>query len=478
MSERSDANGGDAAVLRDELSRVRQEAGRALAQLRHELDHLRESQDSMRDVDSVTEQIAMQQELDTMRNTLHDKERMVDSTAVQCQRLEDELEDQHLAYEGLKQDLERKMRSLAEARDQAERMTQERHEIEARYQALVTAGRHSVSASDVSERSSARSSASTRRFAGGLFAGALLAAVGVAVWILLGSPRGEEAHAPDSPGGEPALTSAPDTVPDEPAVFAPKAGDAGEQLPRPETLSTLTDLLSDGSAGPPMVALNGGAFVMGKLRALPSDDAGPAHEVRLGGFLIGVTEVTFEEYDRFVRDTGRRSPDDFGWGRGRRPVGDVSWDDARAYAEWLSRRTGKRYRLPSEAEWEYAAAAGKRTTYWWGFEAGSGRAVCFDCGSRWDGLSSAPVASFGPNPLGLHDTAGNLMEWVEDCYHPNYIGAPLDGRARGGVICRFRVARGGAFNKPARSMRATARHHFAPETRIDYLGFRLARDEG
>jgi formylglycine-generating enzyme required for sulfatase activity len=237
------------------------------------------------------------------------------------------------------------------------------------------------------------------------------------------------------------------------------------------------DRLSDGSAGPSMLKIEGGDFTMGRRLALPDEDDGPAHHVHLESFLIGATEVTFEEYDRFARATGRRFPRDFGWGRGQRPVVDVSWEDARAYAQWLSRRTGKRYRLPSESEWEYAAAGGQTTFFWWGIQPGHGRAVCFDCGTQWDNRSSAPVASFQPNPYGLYDTAGNVMEWVEDCYHPDYVGAPPNGNPRGREDCDLRVARGGAFNKPARSMHSTARHSLAPETRLNALGFRVARDE-
>jgi formylglycine-generating enzyme required for sulfatase activity len=237
------------------------------------------------------------------------------------------------------------------------------------------------------------------------------------------------------------------------------------------------DRLSDGSTGPLMLVLQGGGFTMGRQRALPYDDAVPAHQVLLGGFLISATEVTFDEYDRFARATGRRFPNDFGWGRGTRPVVDVSWTDARAYAQWLSASTEHRYRLPSESEWEYIAAAGRRSFFWWGDQVGPDRAVCFDCGTIWDNQSSAPVGSFAPSPLGLYDTAGNVMEWVEDCYHPNYEGAPANGQPRGEDGCPSRVARGGAFNKPARSMRPTSRHHFSPDTRISALGFRLARDE-
>jgi formylglycine-generating enzyme required for sulfatase activity len=238
----------------------------------------------------------------------------------------------------------------------------------------------------------------------------------------------------------------------------------------------MRDLLRDGSPAPLLVAIPEGQFTMGKVRALPSDDRGPAHPVKLEGFLLGAYEVTFEDYDRYVRATGARSPKDFGWGRGSRPVVDVSWSEAVAYARWLSDQTGQAYRLPSEAEWEYAAAAGTRTTFWWGFDVGEGQAVCFDCGTSWDNRSTAPVGSFAPNPRGLYDTAGNVMEWVADCYRPSYEGAPADGTPVTEDGCRDRVARGGAFNKPGRSMASTARHHFDPATRLDMIGFRVARD--
>lgn len=129
------------------------------------------------------------------------------------------------------------------------------------------------------------------------------------------------------------------------------------------------DTFKDGSKGPEMVRIDGGRFWMGSDRSVDSaagSNEQPRHEVSIDAFNIGKHEVTFEEYDAFVRSTGRRKPDDSGWGRGRRPVVDVSWDDAIAYAEWLSEQTGTRYRLPTEAEWEYAARAGTDTVYWWG----------------------------------------------------------------------------------------------------------------
>jgi formylglycine-generating enzyme required for sulfatase activity len=235
------------------------------------------------------------------------------------------------------------------------------------------------------------------------------------------------------------------------------------------------DRLRDGSFGPTMVELDGGSFRMGQ-NSMGGGDSGPERDVRLAPFLIGAYEVTFQQYDRFVRAAGRRFADDFGWGRAERPVVGVAWADAQAYADWLTRQTGKRYRLPSEAEWEFAARAGSRAAYPWGFGMEPGRALCFDCGSQWDNRSTAPVGSFPPNAFGLYDMAGNALEWVADCYTAGYDGAPTDGRARLDGDCANRVARGGAFNKPSASLKNHMRAKFVPETRLNMLGFRVARD--
>lgn len=459
------------------LARVQEEARQVLSQSRTDSDYLGDSLDISRDVDSVAEQTALQQEINIVRRTVQEKERLVDITAAQCRRLEDELEDQRLAYDGLKQDLERKKLSLAAAREQVERISHERNEIEERYQALLSSRHPAETRSQPVDKPRSGLRPSAARFLGGLATGIIGA--GVAFVLLL------QLDPPTFPDFRPSIAQEPVAPPRPQAVLrqasspvAEDAGLAGEPLQaRPVVLGTERDRLSDGSGGPLMLVLAGGDFIMGRQMALLNDDEGPAHGVRLGPFAIGATEVTFEEYDRFARATGRRFPGDFGWGRGTRPVVDVSWSDARAYARWLSGRSGRAYRLPSESEWEYAAAAGRRSFFWWGHTAGQGRAVCFDCGTIWDNYSSAPVGTFAPNPLGLYDTAGNVMEWVEDCYHPSYAGAPTNGRAWDEAGCRFRVARGGAFNKPARSMHATARHRFVPETRINALGFRLARDE-
>ena len=136
---------------------------------------------------------------------------------------------------------------------------------------------------------------------------------------------------------------------------------------------------------------------------------------------------------------------DRGWGRGNRPVINVSWKDAQSYVRWLSQRTGHRYSLPSESEWEYVARAGTDTRYSWGDEIGRNRANCDGCGSRWDDEQTAPVGSFSPNAWGVHDMHGNVWEWVEDCWNDSYVGAPSDGSAWESGECGYRVLRGGSW---------------------------------
>jgi formylglycine-generating enzyme required for sulfatase activity len=257
-----------------------------------------------------------------------------------------------------------------------------------------------------------------------------------------------------------------------PSASVPETRQPTER-PRP---AHVRDRLRSGGFGPDLVVLGPGKFSMGASDMTPDRAEMPAHPVEVGRFLIAATEVTFEDYDRFARETGAALPDDFGWGRGQRPVVGVSWGDAVAYTRWLSSQTGHLYRLPSEAEWEYAARAGSETFYWWGNEKGANNAVCFDCGSSWDNHRTAPVGSLSSNPFGLYDTAGNVSEWVADCWFPDYTGAPGNASPRTAPACQSRVARGGAFNKPAASMHSSTRHPFDPVTRIDMLGFRVARD--
>ena len=179
-------------------------------------------------------------------------------------------------------------------------------------------------------------------------------------------------------------------------------------------------------------------------------------------FAVGVYEVTFGEWDACVSDggCGGYRPNEWGWGRGRRPVVNVSWKDAKAYVAWLSGKTGETYRLLSEAEWEYVARAGTGTRYWWGDGIGRNRASCDGCGSRWDVRQTAPVGSFSANPFGLHDVHGNVSEWVEDCY---------------GGDCGRRVLRGGSWYDDPWNLRSAYRDGSTAGYRYSNTGFRVAR---
>ena len=207
--------------------------------------------------------------------------------------------------------------------------------------------------------------------------------------------------------------------------------------------------------------------------------SGPVRTVTIGKRIaIGRYEVTSAEYDRFADvDSSRSRPNDHGWGRGSRPVINVSQEDAKAYAAWLSEQTGKAYRLPSEAEWEYAARSGTETAYSWGDEIGVNRANCDGCGSEWDNEQTAPVGRFAANAFGLFDMHGNVWEWVEDCYHDNYEGAPTDGRAwTSGCDSNIAVVRGGSWYVDPRALRPANRGRGRPSNRGDDDGFRLVQD--
>ena len=240
--------------------------------------------------------------------------------------------------------------------------------------------------------------------------------------------------------------------------------------------STFRERLRSGDEGPEMVVIPAGSLRMG---CLSNDDdclsdERPVHPVTIARpFAISVHEVTFEDYDRF---TYPNKVDDEGWGRGRRPVINVSWDDAKEYVTWLSSETGAEYRLLSEAEWEYAARAGSTTMYSWGNAIGTNRANCYSdyCGDSWE--HTAPVGSFAPNGFGLYDMHGNVWEWVEDCWNDTYSGAPADGSVWQSGECAGRVFRGGSWiSKFPRFLRAAYRFWVTTDFRDYYLGFRVAR---
>lgn len=229
---------------------------------------------------------------------------------------------------------------------------------------------------------------------------------------------------------------------------------------------------------PQMVQIPGGTFQMGDVEKLGDGWRNPVHPVTLKPFAISKYEVTFEEYDRFAIATGQRLPEDQGWGRGRRPVVNVSWDEAKAYAEWLSKETGNHYRLPTESEWEYAARSGAKQEVWAGTseESTLGEYAVFQNNS---GNRTAEVGTKQANGFGLHDLTGNVWEWVEDCAHGTYEQAPTDGAAwmeANGGECGRRVIRGGSWGSTPEFLRASNRYGSTTVDRNDLLGFRLVQD--
>jgi len=228
----------------------------------------------------------------------------------------------------------------------------------------------------------------------------------------------------------------------------------------------------DARHAPEMIVLPRGEFVMG------AGSKQAPHPMQIDYvFAIGKYAVTFDEYDTFARATGHELPDDEGWGRGNMPVINVSWYDAQGYVQWLGETTGRRYRLPSEAEWEYAARAGTQTIYWWGNFIHITQANYLET----PGFGTLFVNSFAPNPWGLYNMHGNVNEWVEDCYHASYVGAPSDGSARaadhawtGSVDDHARVIRGGCWMSERHKVRSAYREKCEPSANSHYTGFRVA----
>ena len=240
-----------------------------------------------------------------------------------------------------------------------------------------------------------------------------------------------------------------------------------------------SDALASGGQGPEMVVIPAGRFRMGCVSGHECLDWElPVHDVTIAQALaVAKYEVTFAQWDACMAGggCGDYRPDDAGWGRGGRPVINVSWDDAQEYVAWLSRQTGQTYRLLSEAEWEYVARAGSETMYSWGNDIGSNRANCNRCGSQWDDRQTAPSGSFSPNAFGVHDMHGNVWEWVADCWTDSYAGAPSDGSPRRSGECDQRVLRGGALLNPPQNLRSATRNRLTTGGQGDSLGFRVAR---
>jgi formylglycine-generating enzyme required for sulfatase activity len=251
----------------------------------------------------------------------------------------------------------------------------------------------------------------------------------------------------------------------------------------PELINPKTEHFSDCAACPDTVVISTGVFQMGPVAGdRPRPNEGPSMRIELKKrFAIAAREVTFAEWDACVADGGcaGHKAEDFGWGRGDQPVVDVSFEDAQNYAAWLSEKTGESYRLPSEAEWEYAARAGSAAPFSFGEELSSrnanydGRFAYRGKKGRWIGRPT-PASRYPANAIGLFDMHGNVWEWTADCWRANIAGLPADGRPRGGA-CANRVLKGGAFNTGGWRLRAAHRIGKPASAREMEIGFRVVR---
>ena len=232
---------------------------------------------------------------------------------------------------------------------------------------------------------------------------------------------------------------------------------------------------------PRMIVVPKGHFMMGS----PNDEKdrwpneGPQHLVTIANaFAVSVYDITFDDWDACVRVGGcprEGGANDNSWGRKNQPVINVNWDDAQAYVRWLSRMTGKKYRLLSEAEWEYAARAGTTTAFYWGNELDTKNANCYRCENQWSKLQTSPVGSFEHNPWGLYDMAGNVWQWVQDCFNADYNGAPTDGSAWETGDCEKHIVRGGSWYYYPVDPRSAYRYGDKKDDRNYNNGFRVAR---
>lgn len=235
------------------------------------------------------------------------------------------------------------------------------------------------------------------------------------------------------------------------------------------------DMFRDCEQCPEMVVVPAGIFVMGSKQHKSEQ---PVRVIRVRKpFAIGRFETLHAEWQACLDAGGcTHKPDDHNWGTVRKPVINVSHDMVHGYADWLTRKTGHKYRLPSEAEWEYAARAGSKSNYWFGDLVGENEVNCRKCGSPWSGIGNAPVGSFKPNPWGLYDMHGNAFEWVEDCWHENYEGAPKGLEAWVEPGCQFRVIRGGSWYYYSRMARSANRQKNPGAVKSYWLSFRLVRE--
>jgi formylglycine-generating enzyme required for sulfatase activity len=282
------------------------------------------------------------------------------------------------------------------------------------------------------------------------------------------SPAAVPKAAPERKRPTPAVKTAPERPP-------PAAATPAKSPPKSATAATGIAAVKDCPACPELISLPGGTFTMGNNTSDPSEK--PAHQVTLNTpFAIGKYEVTAEQWNACANAGACPHIATNDNAAKNTPARDVSWEDTGQYLKWLSKTSGKHYRLPTEAEWEYAARGGTATRYWWGEQMRSGNANCKECGEPWRQDAPAPVGSFAANPYGLYDMNGSVWEWVSDCWHNTYKGAPTDGRTWDEPNCRVRVIRGGSWREGASYMLSSTRFKYDASVRHSENGFRVARD--
>jgi formylglycine-generating enzyme required for sulfatase activity len=279
-----------------------------------------------------------------------------------------------------------------------------------------------------------------------------------------------------TPPAEPPVASIPTPTPLEAPEPTPSPVVALAEPPPPKPAEPTRALspLRDCELCPEMVSIPAGGFVMGRDRGDASER--PARRVTISRpFAIGRFEVTVAEWRACAEDGGCALKPEAGAAPDS-PMRNLSFDDATQYAAWLSTKTGRPYRLPSEAEWEYAARGGTSTTYWWGDQVGTAKANCSDCGGAWDRRRPATAGSYAANAFGLNDTNGGLAEWVADCWIRSHEGAPVDGSAREEELCSSRVLRGGSWRNGKDEITSTSRLGYDGVVRYYTNGMRVVRD--
>lgn len=230
------------------------------------------------------------------------------------------------------------------------------------------------------------------------------------------------------------------------------------------------DRMFNSKLAPAMVWVPAGKFVMGGSGVSPANDERPKHEVQINEFAISQNEITRSEYAQF---TGKSVPAS----EAKLPISNLSHKQARAYTEWLSKQTGNRYRLASEAEWEYAARAGSTSPYWWGYKLLENKATCVGCGVPLEPRAPSATGQHDANEFGLIDMLGNVAEWTADCYHANYKGAPVDGSAWLEKSCDDFVVRGGSYANAVKSLQSSSREKLAGDSRRPQVGLRIVREK-